>query len=118
VAIKTALLNQTLLAGVGNIYADEALYLSGIRPTKIARTLTAKEVGVLAVQIRSLLARAVKSGGSTINDYLHPDGSLGGFQNWHQVYGKGGEPCPRCDTPITREVIGGRSSHFCRKCQK
>lgn len=117
VAIKTALLNQSLLAGVGNIYADEALYASRIRPTRAAGRLTRAQIETLASEIRSLLQRAVESGGSTINDYMHPDGSLGGFQNWHRVYGKGGEPCPRCKSPIVRRVLGGRSTHFCARCQ-
>lgn len=118
VAIKSALMNQTLLAGVGNIYADEALYSAGIRPTRPACRLTRREISTLANEVRSLLERAVTSGGSTINDYLRPDGELGGFQNWHQVYGKGGLPCPKCRAPICRKIIGGRSSHFCPRCQR
>lgn len=118
IAVKSALLNQTVLAGVGNIYADEALFSAGIRPTRAAGKLTKAEVERLATEIRELLARAVKSGGSTINDYLKPDGELGGFQDFHRVYGKGQEPCPICETPITRKVIGGRSSHYCSSCQR
>lgn len=118
IAIKSALLNQTLLAGVGNIYADEALFSAGIRPTRPAGKLTKLEVLRLASEIRALLARAVTSGGSTINDYLKPDGALGGFQDFHRVYGKGREPCPVCERPIIRKVIGGRSSHYCGACQR
>jgi len=118
IAIKAALLNQEILAGVGNIYADEALFSAGIRPSRAAGRLTKREVERLSAEIRSLLSRAVRSGGSTINDYLKPDGELGGFQDFHRVYGKGSEPCAVCATPITRVVIGGRSTHFCKKCQR
>lgn len=118
IAIKSALLNQELLAGVGNIYADEALFAAGIKPTRAAQRVSKKESGLLALKIRDILASAVENGGSTINDYMRPDGELGGFQDWHQVYGKTAEPCPRCASPIVRQVIGGRSSHFCKKCQR
>ncbi len=118
IAIKAALLNQEILAGVGNIYADEALFNAGIRPGRAAGRLSKKEIDRLTVEIRSLLLRAVESGGSTINDYLKPDGELGGFQDFHRVYGKGNEPCVVCSQPIIRVVIGGRSTHFCRKCQR
>jgi formamidopyrimidine-DNA glycosylase len=118
IAIKSALLNQTVLAGVGNIYADEALFSARIRPTRAAGKLTKGEVACLASEIRQLLARAVRSGGSTINDYLKPDGELGGFQDFHQVYGKGEKPCSVCEEPIVRKVIGGRSSHYCAVCQR
>lgn len=118
IAVKSALLNQTVLAGVGNIYADEALFSAGIRPTRAAGKLTKVEVERLAKEIRELLSRAVQSGGSTINDYLKPDGELGGFQDFHRVYGKGKKPCPVCGQPILRKVIGGRSSHYCGACQR
>ncbi len=118
VAIKSALLNQELLAGVGNIYADEALFSAKIRPTRAAGRLSRKEVEVLAREIRELLERAVSQGGSTINDYLKPDGELGGFQDFHRVYGKTGEPCVHCRTALIRKVIGGRSTHYCPTCQR
>lgn len=118
VAIKSALLDQSVLAGVGNIYADEALFRAKIRPTRPARSLKQTEVVALAQIIRSLLKQAVDSGGSTINDYMTPDGELGGFQNFHQVYGKTGEPCPVCHRVLLRRVIGGRSSHYCAACQR
>ncbi len=116
--IKTALLDQTALAGVGNIYADEALFRAGLRPTRPAQSLRVREVDMLSEVIRTLLREAVASGGSTINDYITPDGELGGFQNFHQVYGKTGQPCVQCKTPILRKVIAGRSSHYCQKCQR
>lgn len=118
IAIKAALLSQEILAGVGNIYADEALFNAGIRPTRAAGRLTSREVERLCTEIRNLLRRAVRGGGSTINDYLKPDGELGGFQDFHRVYGKGNQPCAVCSEPIVVRVIVGRSTHFCRKCQR
>jgi formamidopyrimidine-DNA glycosylase len=117
IAIKSALLNQQVLAGVGNIYADEALFHARVRPTALSYRLTRKQVERIAHEVKTVLRRAVKAGGSTINDYLQPDGALGGFQDWHQVYGKGGHPCPQCRAPIVRLVLGGRSTHFCGTCQ-
>lgn len=117
VAVKTALLNQELVAGIGNIYADEALFRAGIRPTRAAGRLTQVECCRLAVEVRNLLAQAIKSGGSTINNYVQSNGKKGGFQHQHQVYGRGSLPCLLCATPISRVVLGGRSTHFCPSCQ-
>lgn len=117
IAIKNALLDQSVLAGVGNIYADEALYAARIRPTKKAHLLTRLELDRLSRQLRRILEAAVRRGGSTINDYLQADGQLGGYQNWHAVYGKTGTPCKRCKVPIERCVLAARSSHFCPNCQ-
>ncbi len=117
IPIKRALLDQSILAGVGNIYADEALYQARIFPTRPARDLTRVEAAALLRAIRSILRASIRGGGSTINDYLQPDGGLGGFQNWHKVYGKGGDPCSRCKTPLSRVVLGGRSTHYCARCQ-
>lgn len=118
VAIKTALLDQNIWAGVGNIYADEGLYRSQMSPLKSASTLRKTQVTTLVAEIQSLLRQAIAHGGSTINDYLQPDGELGGFQDFHQVYGKTGLPCPSCGSPIARTVLGGRSTHYCSICQK
>lgn len=118
IPIKSALLDQGILAGVGNIYADEALYQARLAPTRPARDLTRVEAAALLRAIRAILRASIRGGGSTINDYLKPDGELGGFQNWHKVYGKGGAPCPRCKAPIGRVVLGGRSTHFCAYCQR
>ncbi len=118
VAVKSALLDQGVLAGVGNIYADEALYRARVAPERPAFGLSASEIRLLARSVRDILAQSVAQGGSTINDYIQPDGRLGGFQNWHRVYGRTGEPCPRCRTAIRRVVLGGRSSHYCPSCQK
>lgn len=117
IPIKSALLDQGILAGVGNIYADEALYRSRIAPTRPARDLSLAEVTRLVRDLRAILTASIAGGGSTINDYLKPDGELGGYQDWHQVYGKTELPCPRCKRPIARIVLGGRSTHFCAKCQ-
>ncbi len=117
-AIKPALLDQGVWAGVGNIYADEGLFRAGIRPQKPANRLSQPQVDRLRRAIVGLLREAIAQGGSTINDYVRPDGELGGFQDFHQVYGKAGLPCPNCTRPIVRTVLGGRGTHFCRHCQK
>jgi formamidopyrimidine-DNA glycosylase len=118
VAIKSLLLDQAVIAGVGNIYADEALFLSKIRPTRASRKLDDQECHVLAKNVRRVLARAIRAGGSSIDDFIRPDGSDGGYQNERHVYAREGEPCPRCKTKIRRVVIGQRSAHFCPECQR
>lgn len=117
-AVKTLLLDQKVLAGVGNIYADEALFLAALKPTRRARTLTRAECVRLAVAIVSVLEAGIIAGGSSIDDYVRPDGSGGGYQDQHRVYGRGGEPCPRCGGTLRRVVIGQRSSCFCPRCQR
>jgi formamidopyrimidine-DNA glycosylase len=118
VAIKSLLLDQAVLAGVGNIYADEALFLSGIRPPRPSRKLDRKECDLVAKNVRRVLERAIRAGGSSIDDFVRPDGTDGGYQNERHVYAREGEPCPRCKTPILRVVIGQRSAHYCPKCQR
>jgi formamidopyrimidine-DNA glycosylase len=118
VAIKALLLDQGVIAGVGNIYADEALFLSGIRPTRASNKLDRKACDALAKNVRRVLARAIRAGGSSIDDFIRPDGSDGGYQNERHVYSRTGEPCSRCKTPIRRIVIGQRSAHFCPTCQR
>jgi formamidopyrimidine-DNA glycosylase len=117
VAVKSVLLDQSVLAGVGNIYADEALHRAGIRPTRRATRLGVEDCERLAASIRAVLGRAIELGGSSISDYLQPDGSDGGFQHERRVYGRGGQPCRKCKTPIARIVIGQRSTHYCPSCQ-
>jgi formamidopyrimidine-DNA glycosylase len=117
-AIKPLLLDQSTLAGVGNIYADESLHAAGILPTRLAHTLVPEEIDLLARAIRRVLKRAIALGGSSIDDYLHPDGSDGSFQKRFKVYGRDGQPCRRCGAPIRRAVIAQRSAHFCSACQK
>jgi formamidopyrimidine-DNA glycosylase len=116
--IKSALLNQKLLRGVGNIYADESLFRSGIRPRRRASTITREQLGGLLVAIQKVLREAIALGGSSISDYVDADGEEGFFQLQHRVYGREGEPCLVCKRPIKRVVIAGRSSHYCSQCQK
>lgn len=116
--IKSALLNQKLLRGVGNIYADEALARTGIRPRRRASSISKGDLARLLVAIQDVLREAIKLGGSSVSDYVGADGEEGFFQLRHRVYGREGEPCLQCKTPIRRVVIGGRSSHYCPKCQK
>jgi formamidopyrimidine-DNA glycosylase len=116
--IKSALLNQKLLRGVGNIYADESLFRAGIRPRRTAASLTRAELARLYSAIQEVLKEAIALGGSSISDYVDSDGEEGFFQLQHRVYGREGEPCLTCKTPIKRVVIAGRSSHYCPKCQK
>jgi formamidopyrimidine-DNA glycosylase len=116
--IKSALLNQNLLSGVGNIYADEALFRAGIRPRRRASSLTHEDLKRLYLAVREVLKEAIKLGGSSVSDYVDADGEEGFFQLRHRVYGREGEACLVCKTPIKRIVIAGRSSHYCSKCQK
>jgi formamidopyrimidine-DNA glycosylase len=116
--IKSALLNQKLLRGVGNIYADESLFRAGLRPRRRAASLTRKELARLYATVQEVLKEAIKLGGSSVSDYVGADGEEGFFQLQHRVYGREGQPCLVCKTPIKRIVIAGRSSHYCPKCQK
>jgi formamidopyrimidine-DNA glycosylase len=116
--IKSALLNQKLLRGVGNIYADESLFRAGLRPRRRASTITREQFERLYLAVREVLQEAIKLGGSSISDYVDADGEAGFFQLQHRVYGREGEPCLVCKTPIKRVVIAGRSSHYCPHCQK
>src|SRR5271166_949238 len=116
--IKSALLNQKLLRGVGNIYADESLFRAGIRPRRRAAAITRKQLGKLHRAVREVLREAIALGGSSISDYVDADGDEGFFQLQHRVYGREGEPCLVCGTAIRRVVLAGRSSHYCAKCQQ
>ena len=116
--IKSALLNQKLLRGVGNIYADESLFRAGIRPRRRASSLTHEDLRRLYPAVQAVLREAIALGGSSVSDYVDADGEEGFFQLQHRVYGREGEPCLVCKTPIKRVVIAGRSSHYCPKCQK
>jgi formamidopyrimidine-DNA glycosylase len=117
-AIKAALLNQKLLHGVGNIYADESLFRSGIRPTRPAGKLTREQLGRLHKELVKVLRAAIKAGGTTVSDYVDSDGAEGLFQFRLRAYGRTGEPCVKCKTAIKRIVVGGRSTHYCPQCQK
>ena len=116
--IKSALLNQALLRGVGNIYADESLFRAGVRPRRRAASLTREQLNRLHAAVRKVLKEAIALGGSSISDYVAADGEEGFFQLQHRVYGREGKPCLVCKTPIKRIVIAGRSSHYCPKCQR
>jgi formamidopyrimidine-DNA glycosylase len=116
--IKSALLNQKLLRGVGNIYADESLFRAGIRSRRRAATITKPQLGKLHRAVQQVLREAIALGGSTVSDYVDADGEEGFFQLQHRVYGREGEPCLVCGSPIRRVVLAGRSSHYCPKCQE
>jgi len=116
--IKSALLNQKLLRGVGNIYADESLFRAGIRPRRRAASITREQLRKLHFAIQEVLKEAIELGGSSISDYVNSDGEEGFFQLQHRVYGREAEDCLVCKTPIKRIVIAGRSSHYCPDCQK
>lgn len=117
-AIKAALLNQTLLAGVGNIYADEGLFRAGIRPRRRAGRLTREELEKLRIALLAVLEQAIRLGGSSVSDYVDADGVRGFFQLEHCVYQRTGEPCLRCGNAIKRIVVAGRSTHYCPHCQR
>ncbi|MBT9331653.1 DNA-formamidopyrimidine glycosylase [Paracidobacterium acidisoli] len=117
-SIKAALLNQTLLHGVGNIYADESLFHAGIRPTRIAGRLPRERLFRLHKALQTVLRHAIRLGGSSVSDYVDADGVRGFFQLEHKVYMRGGEPCLACGTPIRRIILAGRGTHYCPTCQK
>jgi formamidopyrimidine-DNA glycosylase len=115
--VKAAILDQRTLAGVGNIYADEALWRSRIHPLREARSLEPREIRRLRQAIRDVLLLGIERQGSTLRDYALPDGEPGGMQHEFKVYGRLGEPCDRCGTPIERIVVGGRGTWYCPRCQ-
>jgi len=116
-AIKTALLDQKLVAGLGNIYADEALFLAGIRPTTPACRLNLPQLKRLHGAVKQVLTASIESGGTTFSDYRDIHGTNGNYGGVAWVYGRRGEPCRRCHAPIERIKLGGRSTHFCPRCQ-
>lgn len=116
-AVKAALLDQAVVAGVGNIYADEALFASKIHPETIASALPREDAVRLATQIRRILRSSIGRGGSTIRDYRNSHGEPGGFQSVHKVYGRGGQACPRCGTILTQSRVAQRATVVCSGCQ-
>lgn len=116
-AIKSVLLDQTVLAGVGNIYADEALFSARMRPERPACRVTSAQCRDLATAVKRILRQAIAAGGSSIDDYVHPDGSDGNYSRRCRVYGREGEPCLLCGQKIRRIVVQHRSAHFCPECQ-
>jgi formamidopyrimidine-DNA glycosylase len=117
-AVKAALLDQTLLVGLGNIYVDETLFRAGIHPDRKAKSLTQTELEKLHAEIIATLSEAVEQGGSTIRSYVNSQGQMGMFQQQLFVYGKKEEPCPKCGTVIEKKVSAGRGTHYCPTCQK
>jgi formamidopyrimidine-DNA glycosylase len=118
IAIKTLLLNQNLIAGIGNIYADEALFAAGIRGDRPAGSLNSVEIKRLRQAIIKVLRASIRQRGTTFRDFRDGFNRSGNFQNSLQVYGKAGQACPHCGGNISKEIIGGRSSHYCANCQK
>ncbi len=116
-AVKNALMDQTVVAGLGNIYVDESLFASGIHPLTPGNDLKPEQVAKLNRAIKTTLRRALRHRGSTLRDYMDADGGSGAFQKFHSVYDHTGDPCRKCGTTIQRIVLGGRSTHFCPKCQ-
>lgn len=116
--IKAALLNQKLLHGVGNIYADESLFRAGIRPRRMARHLKRSELDRLHAALQSVLKEAISLGGSSVSDYVDAAGVKGFFQLEHRVYLRTGQPCLVCATPIRRILLAGRGTHYCPHCQR
>ena len=116
--IKAALLNQSLLHGVGNIYADESLFRAGIRPRKQAGRLTRKQLLALRLALVDILHHAIRLGGSSVSDYVDADGVRGFFQLQHKVYGRVGQLCTDCATPLRKLIVGGRTTIYCPICQR
>lgn len=117
VPMKNALMDQGIIAGLGNIYVCEALFRAKIHPMRVSNKVIKAEAGKLVTAIRAVLTKAIDAGGSTLRDYMHTDGGIGYFQTSFKVYGREDEPCTRCRTPIERIVQSGRSTFFCPICQ-
>ena len=117
-AIKHMLLDQRIVAGLGNIYVCEALFRAGIAPDKAAGKVSRAALVRLVPEIKAVIAEAIEAGGSTLRDYAQPDGELGYFSKRFEVYDRAGQECTRCASPIERIVQGGRSTWHCRKCQR
>tara|TARA_B100000780_G_scaffold90012_1_gene62155 strand:- start:1363 stop:2181 length:819 start_codon:yes stop_codon:yes gene_type:complete len=115
--IKNSIMDSHIVVGVGNIYASESLYYSGIKPNRGSNRVLKTEVSVLVKEIKRVISLAISKGGSTLNDFLDVNGENGYFQDEHKVYGRENEPCLKCKTPITQLKLGQRSSFFCKKCQ-
>lgn len=116
--MKTALLDQKIVVGLGNIYVDEALFRAKIHPERIANSLTDEEIERLHREIIETLSEAVSKGGSTVRSYVNSQGQIGMFQLEHFVYGREGEVCKICGSPLEKSVVGGRGTHYCANCQK
>lgn len=117
VAIKSFIMNSHIVVGAGNIYANESLFLSGIHPQKITYKLSKKQCHLLAENIKTVIAAAIKQGGTTLKDFLSPDGKPGYFKQELNVYDQAGKACKICQNPIERIVLNQRAAYFCPKCQ-
>jgi len=117
-ALKPLLLNQTFVAGIGNIYADELLFAARIHPRALARRISRVRAKSMYKHLTEVLQLAIEHRGSSISDYVDAAGERGAFQQLHNVYGREGHPCPRCGAPIRRIVIGQRGTHYCPRCQR
>lgn len=118
VAVKNFIMDSQIVVGVGNIYASEALFLSGIRPRTAARRISNAKYDLLVSNIRQVLSNAIAMGGTTLRDFVGGDGKPGYFQQTLNVYGRKDEPCRICETPIKHIVLGQRSTYYCPRCQK
>jgi len=116
--IKPLLLNQSFIGGVGNIYADESLFAARINPRARANRLSRSRAEELHGHITAILQMAIQHRGSSISNYVDADGACGNYQQQHNVYGRAGDPCPRCGQPIRRIVLGQRGTHYCPRCQR
>ncbi|PSW11821.1 DNA-formamidopyrimidine glycosylase [Photobacterium rosenbergii] len=117
-AVKQFIMDNHVVVGVGNIYANESLFAAGIHPKREAGKISAQRLALLVDEIKSVLAFAIEQGGTTLKDFKNADGKPGYFAQELQVYGKGGEPCPRCDKPLSEVKIGQRATVYCSDCQK
>ena len=117
-AVKQFIMDNHVVVGVGNIYANESLFAAGIHPKREAGKISGPRLALLVDEIKSVLAFAIKQGGTTLKDFKNADGKPGYFAQELQVYGKGGEPCPRCDKPLSEVKIGQRATVYCSGCQK
>ena len=116
--VKSALLNQQRIAGIGNMYADEALFGARIHPLRPSNSLNRREIAALHRSIRSVLKRAVQNQGASIRNYRRPDGESGHAHEEFAVAHRGGQPCPRCSTAVARIVVGQRGTYLCPRCQR
>lgn len=116
--VKTFILDQTIIAGLGNIYADEALFLAGIKPTRLACDVEKKEIPNLIKAINQVISQGIKNRGTTFRDYKDGEGKKGNNQNYLMVYSRGGKPCKKCGSILEKTKVGGRGTVYCPKCQK
>ncbi|HET7300934.1 MAG TPA: bifunctional DNA-formamidopyrimidine glycosylase/DNA-(apurinic or apyrimidinic site) lyase [Oleiagrimonas sp.] len=117
-SVKTFLMDQSVVVGVGNIYASEALFAAGIHPARPAGRVSRERYRLLATAVQDILAYAIERGGTTLRDFIRPDGAPGYFEQELMVYGRTGEPCRRCGAPIRARVLGQRNTFFCVRCQR